>query len=286
MPVAAFEMIFGRVVFWLALPVNVAIAALLTVGAVASLTGDSTWSLAVTVLVAVLAVWWWVLCVDLCVLVLYRPRHSHESLQDANAQRQGGVLIPGSRRLVVTTFVAALLTLAVLVAALWAVDGGWVIVMAILVAGMALVVVDFALTVRRPRFLELTRDGFSVAVFRGQWTLAWDDVTSIAFVQGMNGTMVFRMGLVPGAASLTQQWRHPFARRKDSIDIEPIALDLDPLLLMLALLLYRDVPQAREELAQGQVPVRLTDANRALSSASGPAAEQLLKRFKPERSQG
>ncbi len=279
-------MIFGRVVFWLALPVNVAIAALLTVGAVASLTGDSTWSLAVTVLVAVLAVWWWVLCVDLCVLVLYRPRHSHESLQDANAQRQGGVLIPGSRRLVVTTFVAALLTLAVLVAALWAVDGGWVIVMAILVAGMALVVVDFALTVRRPRFLELTRDGFSVAVFRGQWTLAWDDVTSIAFVQGMNGTMVFRMGLVPGAASLTQQWRHPFARRKDSIDIEPIALDLDPLLLMLALLLYRDVPQAREELAQGQVPVRLTDANRALSSASGPAAEQLLKRFKPERSQG
>jgi len=280
MPAAAFEKLAGRGLFWFALPVNVALAALLTGGAIE---GGSTWSLATKVAVAVAAMWWWAGCFDLVVLVLYRPRHTRESLEVANRGRSGRVLIPGSRRLVVTTLVMAVLTLALLIAIAVAAEGGWVIFVGILAVGMVVVVLDFAFTTGRPRQLVLSPDGLETTVFRSSASIGWDDIAAIKFVQGMNGAMVFRISAIPAAASYAENWRHPFARRKRVIDVEPIALDLDPLLLALVLRLYWKIPGTRRELAEGQVPARLVDADLAVASVPTEISGQLLERYRPER---
>lgn len=283
MPATTWEMFYPRWVFLLALPINGALAAFATLAALTGFAGDGDWSASTQVLVALIAVWWWWLCVNLCVMVIYRPRHTYDRLMEINSQRGGGILIPGSRRLVATSFVGALLTLLLLVAIMVAVDGVWVIVVGVLAAGMLLVVIDFALTVTRPRFLLLTPQGVSVSVYRTQATVAWDDIVGINYVQGMNGAMVISLRLLPGVAPLDLRWRHPFSVRKGTYDIEPIALDLDPLLLMLALRHYWMYSYSRQELAGSPVPTRLTDPAVALAAESASASSTLLGLFKTEQ---
>jgi hypothetical protein len=114
--------------------------------------------------------------------------------------------------------------------------------------------------------------------------VSWEDVERIEYVTGMGGQMVFRVTVKPTAATFVETAGQPvLGRGRAAIDVEPAALDLDPLLLALALRLYWRVPGARSELSNGQVPTRLTNAEVAVTSVPTEISSELLAVYKPEQ---
>lgn len=286
MPDMAFTLLFGRWMLWLVLIGNIALATVLSILLVRDVVRGDTPGVAALAGMISLTVWWWLLCWVFAVNWVRRPRHTKDSLCDANRERAGGAVIPGSRQLPATTLVAAAGLLILLAIGAVLLEGGGRVAMGIASGLLLLVVVDFAISLRHPRELILTRTGLTATVFRSTASMDWDEISDISFVQGMNGAMVFRVVPTPDSQSYVESWRHPFAIRRRSLDIEPRVLNLDPLLLVLALDYYRKVPGARGEIPGDQLFTRLVDAPRALAATPLEISQGWLTVYRPEKPAG
>lgn len=278
------ETVFPRWFWWAAVVANGLFAAVWTV---AAFMDGWPWASARWVF-AGLALGWWALVGAVSVLILVRPRHTAQDLQHATVEARdrpgspaadGGILVPGSAR--ITTAAAAF-------ALTWAVSFGtfaavaesgwrawWIGCAVVALAGAT----SEALAIR-PRWLLLTPQGLTVSGFVGESSVGWDDIEEVTFVQGRDGLMVHKIHATPGV-EIEVKNRHPLVRRRTrSVDIENATLDLDPLLVMLAILTYQQFPWRREELTGPAPPERLTDPGAAL----GPGgASDHLRGFRPER---
>ena len=217
----------------------------LLVGAAGLWAEDAAQAVITSAIAVGLAVQTWALWT----LVLRRPRHDAEDL----VCQPGSVKIPGSRRIT-----AALLATAGVWAVAFAVVAaaaapGWRIA-CLVIAALCLVGVLTQARRVRPRWLELTLDGFTAAGAAGLATLRWDEIREYSFRQGSGGIMVFRyMGV----------------ERRHHVDIESATLDPDPDLILMAIERYRRFPARRSELTKGTPPARLTDPRVILGEIDG-----------------
>src|SRR5690554_1074685 len=243
------------------------------------------------------ALWWSALSVFVFAAVLPRPRHTAEGLATAALDRASnafdllmgdasyagppsdtGVFIPGSSRLswalVVVAGGWAISFTLISVAA----ESTWRVVWAGLAGLLAFAVVSGALAIRS-RWLLLTPEWIYVAGSRASAQLRWDDISSFSYVQSYDGMMVYRLNARHGVTTQPTR-RHPFTRaRPGSLDIEFASLDLDPLLLALAIEVYWSHPTARTEIGGPMPPVRLTDPVKALE---GVQLAEHLAEYRPE----
>ena len=286
MPDVVAQQYFPGPVWAAIVAVNVVLAALLSYAVVSVVwTGDAPMPFAWLVVLVLLAAFWWVMSANVFVLTVFRPRRTFESVNAASSP--GEVTIPGSRRVLVWTIVGGVSFVAVLgsvaVAVAVAAEGGWR-VFCILVIMLAVVIIWSGLvSARSPRKLVLTSRGLRACVFRLDAEVAWEDIARISYVQGMNGLMVIRVEVTPGAPSYVEHWRHPFARRRNAIDIEPLSLDLDPLLLIMALQVFWLIPASRRELESGRAPARLFSADMAVSSVPPEIGSDWLQKYRPRK---
>lgn len=293
MPSTVGEAIFRRW-FWQAAVVgNALFAVVLTV---CIFLPDWPWEQAALVFTG-LAIAFWILAGGTTVFILVRPRHTVESLIQAALRRavhsartattsrefeglpdEAGVFIPGSSRISRALMGIALgwvvsFSLFAIVA-----DGGWRVLWLVCVGLLVLVVISKALAIR-PRWLLLTPESISVAGSRATEQVRWDDIEWIEFDQGYDGLAVYRLFPQEGVPTHATH-RHPFSLgRRKSIDIEFATLDLDPLLLAIAVEIYRRFPDARAELEGPTAPIRLTDPVKALEGVTLP---KHLADFRPE----
>lgn len=284
MPSTVAEALFRRWLWKAAVVGNALFAALLTV---CIFVDDWPWEHAAAVFTG-LAIAFGTLAVGCYMLILARPRHTAQSLMEAAVRRENhnpksrffrrnfavlpgdpGVLIPGSDRISRTLASVALgwtvpFTIFAVVA-----DGGWRVLWLVCVAALVLSVISSAFALR-PRWALLTPDRIYVAGSRATSRLRWDDIDKIDFNQGYDGLMVYRL-FAKESASTQVTNRHPFTRaRNRSIDVEFATLDLDPLLLALAIHVYCANPDARKELEGPVAPPRLTDPVKALEGVQLP----------------
>jgi hypothetical protein len=209
--------------------------------------------------------------------VLYRPRRDPASVH-ASARE---VEIPGTRRFAGWTLATAFTWLVGSCLIAMAVDAAWRVFWIVVAVLLLVVVIDHLLSIGHGRRLVLTPQGLRSTSFRSDAEVAWDDVAALRWTQGTGGLMVARIEVRPGAPSFGEHWRHPFARHRKTIDVELAALDLDPLLVMMALQLYWLVPSARAELAVGRPPARLFDADLAVGSVPAELGTDWLASFRP-----
>lgn len=288
------ETVFGRW-WWWASAIGVTLLALVATYAVFV---DGLPYQHATLIASGVALFFWSLVAWVAVYLLWRPRHTPTSLNEAALKRMGqghgsvgtnvkgggppeehGVFIPGSSRISAATCGAALSWAAMCTMFAIAAEGGWRIVWVVCTALLILVVVNNAVNIR-PRWLFLTPERIYVSGSRATSSLRWDDIGRIAFEQGHDGLMIHRIYPIPGA-SPTVTRRRPLARRpRKAIDLEGAAFNLDLLLLHDALLEYWGVPKARAELEGPAVPERFTDPSIAYS---GIDIEKDLRSFRPER---
>ena len=241
--------------------------------------------------------WWWALSFFAIEVILRRPRHTADDLAKAALDRASdaaplftsdttydgpppdtGVFIPGSSR------ISRALTV---LAGGWAVgftlfavaaEGGWRVVWAGCAGLCAVAVVSSVLAIHK-RWLLLTPEWLYVAGSRASAQLRWDDISSISYVQSYDGMMVYRLNAAQGVTTQPTR-RHPLTRaRHDSLDIEFASLNLDPLLLALAIEVYWSHPTARAEIEGPMPPARLTDPIKALE---GVQLSKHLSDYRPE----
>ena len=277
MPSTATEMLLPRAAWWIVCVVVALVAVFLIVAAAGLTAGADPDARRWALVVAAVAGMFWIVVADLFVLVLYRPR------RDAAAVRASAteVEIPGSRRFAGWTLATALTWLVGACIIAVAVDAAWRVFWIVVAVLLLVVVIDHLLSVGHVRRVVLTRNGVRATSFRIDAEVGWDDIAALRWTQGTDGLMVARIEVRPGAASYVEHWRHPFARRRGTIDVELPALDLDPLLVMMALQLYWLVPSARAELAGGRVPARLFDADLAVGSVPAQLGTDWLTSFRP-----
>ncbi|MFV0286217.1 MAG: hypothetical protein ACK5IM_07495 [Demequina sp.] len=250
------ETVFPRPFWWCAAVFNAGIVATLAWAAVAAA------SAVAVMLFAAFACAWAALTAALCVLVLVRPRHSAADLaRTTHGAGEPGVTVPGSSRVTATLTAAAAVWTLTLAAVAAVAPAGWAIAAGVGAVAAALAALS---TMRgiRPRSLHLTPAGLTSSWSRGSGTLAWDEITDVAFVQGRDGLMCFRLTTPSGTA----------------VVVEPATLDLDPYLILMAIQTYRGVPARRSELADGRPHARLTDPRVVLAEFDGSGPQ----RFGPE----
>ncbi len=278
----------GRWFWWLTVIINSCIAGFWTFAAVSD---DLEWEFS-THIFSGLALAWWALVGWTYVVILFRPRHSALSLNDAflhhpdptSATRTGlpaqaGALVPGSSRISIA--IACLATSWLVAMSLFAIaaESGWRIFWIVCALLLAVVAVDKTLNVK-PRWLLLTPEHIYASGSRQTASLRWSDVGVMEFVQGHDGLMVFRIHPQPDT-SLTVTRRHPFTlTRRQTIDVEAATLDLDPLLLFFSVVAYAQFPHLRAELQGPIAPDRLTDPSVMLE---GVDLRTDLKDFRPEQ---
>lgn len=234
-----------------------------------------------------LAIAWWALVSWTYVVILFRPRHSARSLDQAFLQHSAtgsvpaevGAFIPGSARISAAIACVALAwTIAFTLFAV-AAETGWRIFWIVCASLVAVVFVDKAFNVK-PRWLLLSPEYLYASGSRQTAGLRWSEIGRTEFVQGHDGLMVLRIHPKPGT-SITVTRRHPFTlTRRQAIDVEAATFDLDPLLLFVAILAYTDFPHLRAELEGPTAPDRLTDPSVLLA---GVDLRTDLKNFRPER---
>lgn len=243
--------------------------------------------------------WWWALFYFAIEVILRRPRHTAEKLAAAALDRASdaapllasdatydgppsdiGVFIPGSSRISrALAFMAGGWAGGFTLFAI-AAEGGWRITWSVVAGLLAFSVVASILAVR-PRWLLLAPEWIYVAGSRASSQLRWDDISSISYVQSYDGMMVYRLNATHGVTTQPTR-RHPLTRaRHDSLDIEFASLDLDPLLLALAIEVYWSRPTARAEIEGPMPPARLTDPVKALEGVQLP---EHLADYRPESS--
>ncbi|QAY59766.1 hypothetical protein ET475_07030 [Microbacterium protaetiae] len=268
MPAGAAEAMLGRGLWWALWVVNVALtigATVLAVGVAVS-GGVRT---PVLVVLALVAVMWWALVGLLFVLVLYRPGRIPVDTVTAD------VVILGNRRVPAWQLVMLAAVTALLAAGAVATTDGWRIVLLIVAVACLAGAVSLAFRLRhRPR-LVLTPQRMRAVTAHGDARLDWNDIALVTYAQGSGGLMVARVDVAPGATSFVARSR----RRR--VDVAPLTLDLDPLLLVLALRLYWLAPASRAELGTGRAPARLFDGGVATASTPAEISEGLLSAFRP-----
>jgi len=277
MPSAAVEMLLPRAAWWIMCGIVAVFAAFLTVGAVDLAVGADAEARRWALVVAAVAGMFWIVVADLFILVLYRPRRDPVSVRASTTE----VEVPGSRRFAGWTLATAVVWLVGACIIAVAVDAAWRVFWIIVAVLLLAVVIDHLLSIGHVRRAVLTRNGVRATSFRIDAEVAWDDIAALRWTQATGGLMVARIEVKSGAASYVEHWRHPFARRRDTIDVELPALDLDPLLVMMALQLYWLMPTARAELATGRVPARLFDADLAVGSVPAQLGTDWLASFRP-----
>lgn len=97
----------------------------------------------------------------------------------------------------------------------------------------------------------------------------------------MNGQMSFRLTARQGAPSFEGTWRHPVARSRAILDVETLSIDLDPMLLGMALRTCWTYPSMRSELASGAVRQRLLDPMFALATTPPDVAAEFVAKYRP-----
>lgn len=282
------EAVRGRWFWWGAVIINIFFAGLWSY---AAFIDGWEWPSA-TLVFSGLAIAWWALVGWSYVVILYRPRHSAQSLDQAflhfsatgsgthpGLPAEAGAFIPGSARI---SAAIACLALAWTVAfSLFAVaaETGWRIFWIVCAALVAVAFVDKLFSVE-PRWLLLSPEHFYASGSRQAAGLRWSEIGRTEFVQGHDGLMVLRIHPKPGT-SITVTRRHPFTlTRRQAIDVEAATFDLDPLLLFVAILAYTDFPHLRAELKGPTAPDRLTDPSVPME---GVDLRTGLKNFRPER---
>ncbi|KHK95749.1 hypothetical protein LK09_18140 [Microbacterium mangrovi] len=281
MPAVLLEVAFPRVVWWFAIVVNVILATFLSAGAVDALIEVPPWEPRWTVVLFAVAALWWAMTANVFILVLYRPRRSLDSVYEASQQVPGAVVLPGSQRLPVDTFIAAIAMTVMSITVAVAATGGWRVFWGAVALILVVVVVDQSLSVRHRRRVVLTPTGIRAVGFRQDAEVAWDDIGTLRWKQGTAWMMVARITVKPDAQSYAVHWRHPFAIRRRTIDVELFHLDLDPLLVMMALNQFLLVPASRAELTGPQVPLRFFDIGTAVDTVPPALGSDWLTTFRP-----
>lgn len=256
---------------------GLAVAGLLTWGAF-SFAIAAPWPAVWTVVwVEATVLWWAIYLVDMGML-FYRPRRT---AQAAVAAHKGEVVLPGSNRTVRWLF-CVLAPLAALAATLlFVVPFGWAVVCAVVLALTVFFTIALMLTLPHPRRLVLTHEGVRSTWIRGDAEVSWDQIDSIRLAQGSGGLMVARIQAQPAADSFVRHWRRPLSSRHSVVDVEPLALDLDPLLVFMALETYWHYPPARKELRSGRTPERLF-SDRAAADSAPRQATVWLDRYRSQ----
>jgi len=283
MPASPFGHHFPRWLVWLTVVGNGVLAgAILASATFAFSTGN--WELWPWVTLLLLGLAWVVQTAYLYVTGIRRVRHTSARLVAANEGRTDGLLIPGSARIQRMLALTLVAFATVFIAGLIATSGHYRSIFAILILFVTLSFLANVFSLKRPRLLILSPQGLDSSAFRSHARVSWEDVERIEYVTGMGGQMVFRVTVKPTAATFVETAGQPvLGRGRAAIDVEPAALDLDPLLLALALRLYWRVPGARSELSNGQVPTRLTNAEVAVTSVPTEISSELLAVYKPEQ---
>lgn len=279
MPAVALEMYFPRWFWWFVVLGSALFAGVAWAAAVETVREHNPWGVPWTVVIFAIAVAMVVGVIQVTVTVLYRPWRSLDSVFAAS--RPGAVVLPGNRRVPIAALLGACALSVTAIAFAVAASGGWRVFWVIVALLLALAVVDQGISVLHRRRVVLTPTGIRAVSFRRDAEVAWDDIEDIGWVQGQGWLMVARIAAKPDATSFVEHWRHPFARKRKTIDVELLSLDLDPLLVMMALGVFQFVPASRAELATGQVPARLFDVNVAVGSVPPVLGSDWLRTFRP-----
>ena len=284
MPSTVAEGIVGMPLSWVVLVGNGAIAVLLAALIPVAIRDDAS---PVQLLVYLSVIFAWIAITWYSALLLVvRPRHSADSLRAANSGTHTEVMIPGSARSAAgATLAATALALAAFMGCFVA-DGGWVFVLAAIAAGCAAAAIDQGIGARQRRYLFITPDAVEAGSFSGAARIDWDDVASISVRQGFGGHLVFRVAARERASSWIHVIRHPLHRFRPWMDIEPSALNLDPVLLGVNLFAAWEDKAARASIDQATTIPRLVTPDWSLESSSSPGAASLLREFRPERRTG
>ncbi|WP_448256320.1 hypothetical protein [Microbacterium aurum] len=296
MPATAFEMLLPRPV-WVVVAVGMAALSLFVSGAaVESVVGGSGWGAAGTAVAIAGAVTAWLMTATVVTITLVRPPLRGTATRMPGHEASGGVALRGSRRISVMVLLSALATSTFAVLAAVASTGGWRVVWIVVAALLAVRVVDHAIGVAHPRGLVLTPTSVRASSFGVDGDVRWEDVDDIRWVQGRrDGIMVAGIRPKEGVTPVVH-WRHPLWRRPRDLDVELSELGSGPLLVMMALVAFWQIPDARGELAvadaappSGSVsqsdplplPLRFTDPVFAAASVPYDAGERWLTVFRP-----
>lgn len=277
MPASAAELSIPRWAWWPLVLGNCVLAGAATYFGVGVLASGAPRPAIWTIVLLGVAAWFWALSLVVSVLVLYRPRRSIDSAVVAPSLVQ----LAGSRRLLIGQLVWLAVTAVLLVSILLGAQGGWILVCAVLLAAVAAAAVSVGLALPHASSLQLTPTGVRASWVRGDAAIDWADVAGIVFVHGAGGLMVARIQAGPDSPSFTRYWRLPLSGSARVVDIEPLTLDLDPLLLLMALQSYRLSSSARNELRDGHAPDRLFSVTAATASTPPEIQDIYLSRFRP-----
>lgn len=282
MPASTIELALPRPALWGILAINVILAMFATVSTVALLLDRGRWGMAGAGIAALVAALWWSVCVAFLFLSLHRPHRRPDPSSTPPTPAPPGVELRASRRVPVSAAVSALMAAALFTAGAFVASGGWVIVWAICAATALLAAAVVAVGLRVPGRLVLTEQGVRSSTLHQDAQAAWEDISGITLEQGGHGALRLRITLQQGAASYVVHARPPFTRARATIDVYPLLLDVDPLLLSFALHLYRSSPADRAELAcRGQTPRRLVEGRYALESTPADITTKLLTAYHP-----
>lgn len=260
MPTTRLEALLGRrgaaVALWLSAALTVAVSALLWGAALERPLATSLASM-VPILVSIPIVCW-----AFVVFQFVTTRGKRTGPAQISAVRDApphGILIPGRRGHTLALFAAVGIATAFCVIAAVTTSGGWAVFWGACAALCLVATASTAIAAAHPRRLILHPNGLGSASFLSDAAVQWQDIETIEFTEGAAGMMVLRVHVAPTATSFESVWRHPFFRRKNSFDVEPLSLGIDGTLIWLALRLYATDPAARQELASGRAPARLFD---------------------------
>ena len=281
MPASAGEAILGRALGWTVVAANVGIV-LLLVGLMPVAVGDGWAALELAVFGALIVAWgtgtW-----GAAVLLVVRPRHSAGDLLAASPAGDRELRVPGSARssraqaLTAATWLVLALLGAILA------SPGWKIVLIVVAVALTFAVIDQGLAARQPRYLALTATELESGAFGGAAAVRWEDIESIASRQGPGGQLVFRVQAKTHAPSWNLVSRHPWHRVRGSFDVEPLSLDVDPVLLGAVLFSMWEDDSERDSMSASALATRLVEPEWALSLVEPPVAAALMRMYRPER---
>ncbi len=281
MPSTSAEAIFGRVLGWVIAGGNTVITVLL-IGLLPVAVRQGTSASQLVLYVAFVTAWALGACY-FTVLVVLRPRHTVDDIQTASSHGDRRLTVPGSvRTSALGASVAAAWAVAALIVTTVA-PPGWDVVLVIVAGLLGVVAVDQGIATRQRRYLILTPEAVEAGSFGGSSRVRWADIESIESREGLGGQLVFRVVPKAEAPSWERLTRHPLHKARRWCDVEPLSLDVDPVLLGVTLLTAWEDPKAREEISALTTSARLVEPEWAADHALSRVAALLLRQYRPER---
>ena len=278
MPTGYYEGVYGRLFSWLGTVVALLLGAVLVVAA-AALGGARPVEAVLVLLVGLSFIAGAVAGYE---AALHRPGLLATDLVTVVDEGAPGVRVPCNRRVYVTLAVSTVPVVAALgVGAVMAAGVGRV-VLVVLASIVGLLGGNLFVLLSRTRWLVLSTNGVSAGSPHQTGRLAWDDVEAVTWDASGTKSMVFRLRGRAGAPSW-QCWRHSWLvpPARPWLDVETLSIDLDPMLLGMALRSYWKYPSMRSELASGAVRQRLLDPMFALATTPPDVAAEFVAKFRP-----